>query len=481
MTHLDDPALWQRDATALSALIGRGALSPETLLEHFLDRIARLEPHLNAFAHLDAEGARAAAAEAGRRAREGRRLGPLDGIPVTVKDNLFVRGMPARWGSLLFRDFAPEQDDICVERLRAAGAVLLGKTTTPEFALSGRTVSRIGGITRNPWNPALTPGGSSGGAAASVAAGMAPLAIGTDAGGSTRLPAGYTGLYGLRPSTGRIARRHGFPPMALDFQVIGPMARSLRDLELLYDVLAGPDPRDPASLRLPPPALAAEPARHFRIGWFDAIGEEASDPEVAETLREAVGLLASAGGCTVEEIAPPFDLAALRGIWSTLTAAGAARVVRRFGDRWQAEATPFILALAQRGLALSAADLVDALDRLPAFRAEVSARAWAELDAIVTPCAPAPAWRAEEEHPARIGGRPGSALTQGMFGGWVNAIGAAALALPGRPHPDGRPIGVQIIAPCGGETVVFEIARRLDRAAATDRERRWPAMAFLDA
>src|SRR5690606_22081487 len=140
--------------------------------------------------------------------------------------------------------------------------------------------SRIAGVTRNPWDPALTPGGSSGGAVASVAAGMAPLAIGTDAGGSTRLPTGYTGLYGLRPSTGRIARRHGFPPMALDFQVIGPLARSLRDLELLCGVLAGPDARDPASLRLPPPALAAEPARRFHIGWFDAIGDEASDPEV---------------------------------------------------------------------------------------------------------------------------------------------------------------------------------------------------------
>ncbi len=466
------PPTWRHDATGLSVLIGRGDLSPEALLEHCLVRIERLEPVLNAFTHVDRAGARRDAAEAARRAREGRRLGPLDGVPVSVKDNLHVRDMPARWGSLLFRDFVPERDDICVERLRTAGAVILGKTTTPEFALSGRTVSRLTGITRNPWDPALTPGGSSGGAVASVAAGMVPLAIGTDAGGSTRLPAGYTGLVGLRPSTGRLARAFGFPPMAIDFQVIGPIARTLRDLELLYAVLAGPDARDPASLRLPP-APPVDPARRLRIGWFTAIGEEAADAEVVGTVREAVRQLA-AGGCIVEECAPPFDLAALRAVWGTLTAVGAARVARRFPDRWRAEVGPVIAPLVERGLGLGAADYVDALDRLAAFRAEVSAN-WEAFDAFVTPTAPAPAWPAEAEHPARIGGRPGSAPTQGMFGGWVNATGSAAISVPGRPHPDGRPIGVQIVAPFGADAVVLELARRLERAAPWAQ--RWPALA----
>ena len=139
----------------------------------------------------------------------------------------------------MLKGFVPERDDVCVERLRAAGAVIIGKTTTPEFALSGRTENLATGTTRNPWDPRLTPGGSSGGAVAAVAAGMVPLAIGTDAGGSTRIPASYTGLVGLRPSNGRIPRCYGFPPMALDFQAIGVITRTMRDLELMRPTSQG--------------------------------------------------------------------------------------------------------------------------------------------------------------------------------------------------------------------------------------------------
>ena len=238
-------AAWQLDATALSALLDAREITPLRLLEQSLGRLDALEPVLNAFTHVDRDGALAAATAATARQAAGARLGPLDGIPVSVKDNIFVAGLPARWGSLLFREHIPDRDDICVERLRAAGAVIVGKTTTPELAMLGRTDSRLSGVTRSPWDPALTPGGSSGGASASVAAGITTLAIGTDMGGSTRLPASYTGLVGMRPSTGRIARRFGFPATAIDFQVIGPFARTMRDMRLLYGALAGPDRRDP--------------------------------------------------------------------------------------------------------------------------------------------------------------------------------------------------------------------------------------------
>src|SRR5262249_35327947 len=160
----------------------------------------KLQPELNAFVQIDRDGARRQAAESTARRRNGRSLGSIDGIPVSIKDNIHAAGLRASWGSLLLADNVVMRDDICVERLRAAGAVIIGKTTTPEFALLGRTESRLSGYTRNPWDRHLTPGGSSGGAVASVSAAMAPLAIGTDAGGSTRMPAGYTGLVGLRPS-----------------------------------------------------------------------------------------------------------------------------------------------------------------------------------------------------------------------------------------------------------------------------------------
>ncbi len=460
---------WRLDATALAELLEAGEVTPTALLEKSLERLDALEPGLNAFSHVDRQGARQAARQATSRQAAGARRGRLDGIPISVKDNLFVAGLPARWGSLLFGDHVAAQDDICVERLRAAGAVIVGKTTTPEFAMMGRTESRLSGVTRNPWNLALTPGGSSGGAAASVAAGITPLAIGTDAGGSTRMPASYTGLVGLRPSNGRIARRFGFPPMAIDFQAIGPFTRTMRDMKLLYDALAGPDPRDPASQRLPPDPQIKQ---SLRIGWLTAIGKEGATPEVAASVAATVELLGSLG-CEVVPAMAPFDLALLRSLWGTLTAVGAARVAARFPERWREDATPMIRATIERGMGLPATAYVDAMDALAAWRADVTAawaapdRAW---DALVMPSAAAPAWRAEEEAP------PGSTpATQGMFCGWVNAAGLPGISIPGAPHPDGRPIGVQIVAPFGGDAVIMEIARRIE--AVKPWAERWPELA----
>lgn len=456
---------WQRDATAQAALLDARETTPLALLDQALARLDATEPVLKAFCHVDRDGARAAAEAATIRQAKAARLGPLDGIPVSVKDNIFVKGMPARWGSLLYRDHVPDRDDITVERLRAAGAVIIGKTTTPEFALMGRTHSRLSGVTRNPWDPSLTPGGSSGGSVASVAAGVTALSLGTDMGGSTRLPASYTGLVGLRPSTGRLPRRYGFPPTAIDFQAICPFARTVRDTKLLYDVLAGPDRRDPYSVRFP-----AEPEsdRPLRIGWFTAIGDEGATPEVAATIADAVGKLSGAG-CEARQVAAPYDLAGLRAIMGVLTAAAAARIVARFPDRWRDETTETVRATAERGFALTAPAYVDALDALQAWRCDLTA-AWGDYDALVLPAAAAPAWRAEDDAPPGL-----TTATQGMFGAWVNAGGLSGISVPGAPHPDGRPIGVQIVAPFGHDAVVLEIAQRLEAAAPwADR---WPAMA----
>ena len=459
---------WQLDATAMSALLDAREVTPLQLLNQALERLDALEPVLNAFTHVDRDGALAAATAATARQAAGARLGPLDGIPVSVKDNIFVGGLPARWGSLLFRDHIPDRDDICVERLRAAGAVIVGKTTTPELAMSGRTDSRLSGITRSPWDPALTPGGSSGGASASVAAGVTPLAIGTDMGGSTRLPAAYTGLLGMRPSTGRIPRRFGFPATAIDFQVIGVFARTMRDMRLLYGVLSGPDRRDPYSQRFPP-APDDMSGRSIRIGWFTAIGHEGATPEVVASVAAAAAGLAGAH-CEVAPVAAPFDLDALRSFHAVLTAAAAARIVVRFPDRWRAETCDNVRAAAERGLALSAAAYVDALDALAAWRADVTTT-WGNYDALVVPTAAAPAWRAEDEAPPGL-----TPATQGMFGAWVNAAGLPGISVPGQPHPDGRPIGVQIVAPFGHDAVVLEIAGRLETLAPwADR---WPALAL---
>nr|WP_314072785.1 amidase [uncultured Roseococcus sp.] len=448
----------RESATSMAARLAAGATTPTALLEESLSRIAALDGTLHAWAHVDAAQARAAAAEAESRQQAGRRLGPLDGIPVGVKDNLFVKDMPARWGSTFYRDHVPDRDDIVVERLRAAGAVIVGKTSTPEFALSGRTFSPITGHTRHPMDPRLTPGGSSGGATAAVASGMIPLAVATDAGGSTRLPASYTGLFGLRPSNGRLPRRWGFPPMAMDFQALGLVAGTLGDIELLYAALAGPDPRDPTSQRLPadPPAATDRP---IRIGWMNAYGEELADPFVRQAVAEAAQRLAGLD-CEVVPAAPPYDLAAIRDIWGTVSAAGVARMASRFPERWASDSSESLRPMAERGRALSIPDLVEAVDRLNAFRADVSA-AWGEYDALLMPSAAAPAWPAEDEFPREIDDRPGHPRAMNVFATWVNAVGYPGLNVPATPHPDGRPIGVQLVGRFGTERMLFEIARRL--------------------
>ena len=464
------PELWQEEAATLSERLDAREITPTQLLDMYLERCDRFNPKLNAFALLDRGGAARAAKASTERQKAGQRLGPLDGLPVAIKDNLYVKGLPAKWGSLMLEGFVPQHDDICVERLRAGGAIILGKTSTPEFALSGRTESRIAGTTRNPWDLRLTPGGSSGGAVAAVAAGMVPLAIATDAGGSTRLPASYTGLVGLRPSNGRIPRRFGFPPMALDFQAIGLVARTVRDLDLLFGAVSGPDMRDPTSLYITSPRRQAKPRR---LGWFTSIGEECASSQVvashAEALRRLEGL-----GYIVEPCPPPFDLAEIREIWDTITAVGAARAAIRFGDAWKTLATTQIASLVERGLAVPATSYVNAVDRLQTFRAETSAH-WGDFDALILPVNPVPAWPVETEHPTEIDGKLVGSAIQGMFCSWVNAMGYAGLSIPGQPSADGRPIGIQLVAPVGADEVIIEIAQCLENVAPW--KDRWPPLA----
>lgn len=466
---MTDAPLWTLSASDLSALLEAGTLTPVDLLDTFEDRYARLNALINAFASLDPKGARAAAEASAERQRHGTRLGPLDGVPISVKDNLYVAGLPAEWGSRLFAGHVPERDDICIERLRAAGVVIVGKSATAEFALSGRTETDVLGTTRNPYDLSLTPGGSSGGAVASVAAGLLPLGLGTDAGGSIRLPASYAGLVGLRPSNGRIPRRHGFPPMVLDFQAIGLVARTVADVELLFSILSGPDRRDPASCLAS--SAAGDTGERLRLGWFDVVGGEVPDDAVRASLEEALRVLSGLGHQVVR-CDPPFEVARLRSIWETLSSVGAARVARRF-PAWEGQITKPLAAIVGRGLARSGADYVDALDLLQTFRADVSA-AWGDYDALVIPTGAAPAWPVALEHPAVIGGRAGSGGTQSMFCGWVNAAGYAGLSVPGTPHPDGRPIGVQFVARAGEDEMLLRLGRMYENAAPW-RER-WPAL-----
>src|SRR5215216_5572338 len=274
-----DPA--DLGATELTALFAKGSLSPLEALDAALARIGRLNPVLNAIVTLDPEGARAAARASTERWAKRTPLSPLDGVPVTIKDNLLVRGLRATWGSRLYADFVPDADELPVARLRGAGAVILGKTNVPELTLQGYTDNPLFGPTRNPWDPALTPGGSSGGAVASVASGMAPLALATDGGGSIRRPASHAGLFGLKPTAGRVARGNGFPVILHDFEVVGAIARTIGDLDLAMSVLAGPDPRDPSSIRWPAWGGELAETAPLRILYIPQLEDAPVDREIA--------------------------------------------------------------------------------------------------------------------------------------------------------------------------------------------------------
>lgn len=455
--------LWRLSASEMADGFAAGSLSPVDALDSCLARCEAINGALNAIVTFDEAGARAAAEASAARHRAGTALGRLDGVPLTVKDNLYVGGLRATWGSALFGDHIAPCDDIAVERLRAAGAVIVGKTNTPEFAISAHTDNRVFGVSRNPWDTALTPGGSSGGAVASVAAGMLPLAIATDAGGSIRRPSGYAGLVGLRPSTGRVARCFGFPPLALDFQAIGPIARTVADVRLAFETIAGPDPRDRLSFAAAKAAgRGSDHASPLRIGLVTGVADAPVEPAIVTATEAAATIFADALGCAVAPAAPPYDVEEIAGLFGGLSAAGLARVVAGHDD-WRDRVDPEVIPAIETGLAMNAADYVPLIDRLGALRSAAPAK-FEHVDIYLLPCSAAMPWPAKTRFPKTIAGRDVGPRGAAIFSTFVNALGLPGLALPA-PVADGAlPIGFQLVGNYGDDALLLDIAERYEAA-----------------
>lgn len=443
-----DAELFTLTASALSLLLDRRQVSPVEILGSVLARIDALNPHINAFCHLARDTAYKAADEAERRLLRGTRHGPLDGIPFSVKDNLFVASMPATWGSRLYADFVPETDDLAPAALARAGALCLGKTNTPEFALSSRTENDLFGTTCNPLDETRTPGGSSGGAAAAVAAGMGPIAIATDAGGSIRRPSSYCGLVGLKASPGAVPRRFGFPATVHDFQTVGPIARNVADVQLAFDAVRG--------TKSAPVPIGAK-----RIALIVSGEAITVDDAVQERVSAVAGYLADMGH-EVEEIAAPWNPAEIDSIWTILSAAGMARIARLHEiNAWRSGATRASQNLAEAGEKLSAVDYVGALDRLAALRR--TARDWFDRqDFFFTPSSPCTAWACDEPYPNTIGGAEAGPRGAAAFATFVNAGGLAAISLPIGHDSTGLPIGGQFVGRAGADDALLAIAAELE-------------------
>lgn len=461
---------WALSATELGSRFAAGHLTPVDALESILERIDAVNPRINAIVTLDTAGARAAAQASTARWREGRALGPLDGVPITIKDNLEVAGLRCTWGSPLFANHIPPRDELPVARLRAAGAVVVGKTNCSEFAMVGHTDNAVFGLTRNPWNLQRTAGGSSGGAVAAVAAGLAPLALATDGGGSTRRPAAHAGLVGFKPSTGRIARVGGLPPLFLHYEVCGTLARTVADVVLLTRALALPHPRDPASqpFRFKPFDPPADPGR-LRMLYIPAFGNAPVDPEISTLLDDAARRFAALGHQV--ERAAHWDLADdINEHWMTLSQCGLARMLdaRHAADD---DLSPVARANAAAGRAARGATLLDLFDRMSLLQQRLG-DCLSTFDVLLTPATAALPWPASQSYPDTIGGQPVGPRGHAVFTGFVNAAGLPAMALPCGQSRDGLPNGLQLVGRWGDDDSVCALAAQWERTEGA--EVRWP-------
>ncbi len=459
-------------ATKVRRLIGDRELSPVELTELFLRRIDSLDDQLNSFLTVASDQAIATARKAEEAVVRGDDLGPLHGIPISIKDLEMTAGIRTTGGSLLFKDRIPEVDSTVVERVRAAGATILGKTNTPEWGLLGHTENKLGDHCRNPWNPDMTPGGSSGGAGASLVAGLCSLATGSDGGGSIRIPASFCGVYGIKPSQGRVPFYAGSPGPAFAnlFSQSGPMSRTVRDTALLLQVLAGHDPRDASSLRSVPGdyvAAADRGVKCLRVGWSPDFGYAAVDLDVQRSTLDAVKVFEELGadvedaGLALESSYDPFMtmFGALAGSRYKDAAEGRTELLTDYTRRWFAD-----------GDKVTGSDYLGALGERDRFIASF-ADAFEKYDIIVTPSVATTAFPVGDP-PSIIGGRevnPFWGYVQ--FSSVINLIGYCAASVPCGFDSKGLPIGLHIVGRPGEEETVLAASAAFEEARPWDDRR----------
>ena len=452
--------LWELSAADLSTGYAAGTFTPRDALESILARIEAVNPRINAIVTMDIAAARAAADASAARWQDKAALGAFDGVPLTVKDNIPVRGMRATWGSRIYADWVPEKDELPIAKLRAGGAVILGKTNCSEFTLQGYCDNPVFGVTRNPWNLAVTPGGSSGGAVAAVAAGLAPVAVGTDGGGSIRRPAAHCGLVGHKPSRDAVARADGFPVILLDCEVIGPIARGVADARALFHALSGTTP------------LPAETSRKRRIRYVPQFGGSPVDPEIARNVAAAAKDL-EALGHAVEQGNAPFDVDALNRAWPVVSQVGLAWLLKDYADRLDDISAP-MRDMVRAGNAVAATDYYAAVAAIITLREQLAAF-FENCDLILTPSIAALSWPASEAFPPVIDGQSAGPRGHAVFTAFANMAGCPAISLPCEPAANGLPIGFQLVGAPGDDEMIFAIAASYEQARPWSERR--PAIA----
>jgi len=453
-----------------ASLLRAKQVSPLELLESELSRIAALTARLNAFVHLDTDRARLAAESASRRITQNNSLGPLHGIPLTVKSCIEVADWPAPAGSLLRSKEIPSRSAPIVERLRSAGAILLGSTNTPEFLMAYETDNRVSGRTSNPWNPAYSSGGSSGGEAAAIAAGCSFGGIGSDGGGSIRVPAHFCGICGLKPTPGRVPATGHIPPGNSSFGwigVVGPMARTVADLRILFDVLAGPDSSDPFSVRAAIQETPLTKLRNVRIGVLDSSAVGPATPESLAAVDRAAHLLEQAG-FRVE----PFQLHSLDralDLWWYFFGTVIAQLFESQVAGKESQLSPIFLDYLQAAHEETPVTMPDFVAKSAArdFERSRILKAMKDVPILLSPVSSAPAF---PHGGGNLGPRLGQSQIEKMSGyretmrhaQWLNLAGLPGISIPISISSQGLPIGVQLVGRPLEEELLLAIAESLE-------------------
>jgi Asp-tRNA(Asn)/Glu-tRNA(Gln) amidotransferase A subunit family amidase len=452
-------------AVLMAERIRKKRLSPVEIVDAHLGQIERLNPTLNAFVQVDAEGARQAAQDAEIAVMHGKTLGPLHGIPISIKSSMAVAGMLCESGTRLRAGFVPVLDAPLVERLRAAGAIVMGVTNTPEFLMAWETDNLLYGRTNNPWDLQRTPGGSSGGEAAAIAAGMSAGGVGSDGGGSIRVPAHFSGICGLKPTPGRIPATGHYPVSAGPFAligVVGPMARAVDDLKVLFEVMQGPDIGDACAAPVPVRWPTEDEARKLRVGYFEDDGRTLVTAETRAAVRSAAEALRGAG-FQVEHFQPE-GLEEARRLWHKFFVVAGGMLLRpMFGGR-ESDLSPLL----KQFLEWSAAE--------PALTGETLLEVWIQRDALrarflkqmehypilVCPAAAIPAFR-HGERTWQVEGKTVHYLDAWSYTEFFNLLGNPAAVVPVGHSSERLPIGVQIVGRPWQEEQVLSVAAALER------------------
>jgi Asp-tRNA(Asn)/Glu-tRNA(Gln) amidotransferase A subunit family amidase len=452
-------------AVAMAELVREKKISPVDLAEAHLEKIARLNPVLNAFVHVDVERVRREAHAAEDAVVGGQALGPLHGVPISIKSSLEVAGYRWESGTRLRKGLIATQDAPLVTRLRNAGAIILGVTNTPELLMAWETDNLLYGRTNSPWDLERTPGGSSGGEAAAISAGMSAGGVGSDGGGSIRVPAHFSGICGLKPTPGRIPATGHYPASGGPFAqigVVGPMARTVADLKTLFEVMQGPDDGDVSSAPVPLRWPNDDEIKKLRIGYFEDDGRTPVTPEIRAAVRTTAEALHRAGF----EVEPfrPEGLEEARVLWKKFFVTAGGMLIRpMFNDR-EADISPTLkqfLEWSEAEAPLTGESLLDAWIRSDAVRVQFSQQ-MRQYPILLCPPAAIPAFH-HGERSWRVEGKPVEYLDAWSYTEFFNLLGNPAAVVPVSHSPLGLPIGVQIVGRPWGEEQVLAVAAIVER------------------